>query len=129
MTTSGSGDRQNRWQTTNHQLRAQLRASKHCTGRFALECSEELCIGTIPDIVDVLVKDFGLEEGNYVQTPATHDVTEEELGPLDQVQHSKCRSQVCKMFVPQPRSNRFYIHRDRVYDKVRQIPRNRPLPS
>ena len=41
-----------------------------------------------PRQVDVLVKDLGLDQGNSVQTPATHDVTEEEPEPLDQVQQS-----------------------------------------
>ena len=37
--------------------------------------------------VDVLVKDLGLEElGNPVQTPAAHDVTDEEPKPLDRMQ-------------------------------------------
>ena len=39
-------------------------------------------------IPDVLVKDFGLEHGNSVQTPATPDVMEEdESEPLTQAQH------------------------------------------
>ena len=46
--------------------------------------------------VDVLVNDLVLEQGNSVQTPATHDVTEEEPDPLDQVQHSSYRSQVAR---------------------------------
>ena len=46
--------------------------------------SEELCISTI-------LKDLGLEQDNCVQTPATHDVTEEAPELLDQVQHSKYR--------------------------------------
>ena len=37
----------------------------------------------------VLVKDLGLENDNSVQTPATHDESEEEPEPLDQVQHFK----------------------------------------
>ena len=49
-----------------------------------------------------------------VQTPATHDVTEEEPEPLDQVQHSKYRSSSCKMFVPQSRSSGHNVHRERV---------------
>ena len=50
-----------------------------------------------PRHVDVLVKDLGLEHGNSVQTPATHDATdEEEPEPLDQVQHSKYMSQVAR---------------------------------
>ena len=48
--------------------------------------------------VDVLMKDFGLEQGNSVQTPATHDVTEGEPEPLHQVQHSKYKLQdVCTL--------------------------------
>ena len=35
-----------------------------------------------PRHVDVLVKDLGLEHGNSVQKPATHDVT------LEQIQHT-----------------------------------------
>ena len=38
-----------------------------------------------PRHVDVLVKDLGLEQGNSVQPPAMHDVTEGEPEPLDQV--------------------------------------------
>ena len=50
-----------------------------------------------PRHVDVLVKDFGLEHGNSVQTPATHDATvEKEPEPLSQVQHSKYKSQVAR---------------------------------
>ena len=42
---------------------------------------------------DVLVKDFGLEHGSSVQTPATHDATEEEEPePLSQVLHDVCSS-------------------------------------
>ena len=41
-----------------------------------------------PRHVDVLVKDLGLEQGNSVPTPATHDVTGEESEPLDQFLHS-----------------------------------------
>ena len=51
-----------------------------------------------PRHVDALVKDFGLEHGNSVQTPATHDATEEEQEPLDKNQHSKYRSQVVRCF-------------------------------
>ena len=54
-----------------------------------------------PRHVDVLVKDLGLEHGNSVQTPATHDATEEEApGPLSQVQHSKYRSHVARCLFP-----------------------------
>ena len=45
---------------------------------------------------DVLVKDLGLEQSNSVQTPATHDATEEEPEPLDHVQHSEYTSQVAR---------------------------------
>ena len=38
-----------------------------------------------PRQVDVLVIDLGLEQGNSVQTPETHDVTEEEPEPLQDV--------------------------------------------
>ena len=50
-----------------------------------------------PGHVDVLVKDFGLERGNSVQTPATPDATEEaESESLSQVQHHRHRSQVAR---------------------------------
>ena len=63
-----------------------------------------------PRHVDVLVKDFGLEQGNSVQTPAAHDVTEEEPELLDQVQHSKYRSQVGRcLFFRQDRVDITYI--------------------
>ena len=45
--------------------------------------------------VDVLVKDLGLEQGNFVQTPATHCVTEEEPELLAKQQ---MRIASCKMF-------------------------------
>ena len=44
----------------------------------------------------MLVKDLGLDQGNSVQTSATHGVIEEEPEPLDQGQHSKYRSQVAR---------------------------------
>ena len=47
-----------------------------------------------PRHVDMLVKDHGLEHGNSVQTPAVHDVTDEEPDPLDHMQSSHNRSQV-----------------------------------
>ena len=52
-----------------------------------------------PTHVELLVKDLGLEHGNSVQTPATHDATEEETELLDQVQHNKCRSQAARCLV------------------------------
>ena len=60
-----------------------------------------------PKHVDVLVKDLGLEHGNSVQTPATHDATgEEEPEPLSQVQHSKHSSQVERcLFLSQDRAD------------------------
>ena len=64
-----------------------------------------------PIHVDVLVKDLGLEHSNSVQTPATHDATEEE-GPerLSQVQHSKYRSQVARcVFLSQDRADITFI--------------------
>ena len=51
-----------------------------------------------PRRVGVVAKDLGLEHGNSVQTPATHDVTEEEPAPLDQVQHSRYKSLVERCF-------------------------------
>ena len=76
-----------------------------------------------PRHVDVLVKDFGLEQGNSVQTPAAHDVTEEEPELLDQVQHSKYRSQVGRcLFFSQDRVKLTYIEEC-------QNPHNRALPS
>ena len=49
-----------------------------------------------PRHVDVFARARGIEHGNTVQTPATHDVTEGEAKPLDHVQHSKYRSQVTR---------------------------------
>ena len=54
-----------------------------------------------PRHVDVLVKDFRLEHGNSVQTPATHDVTDEEPEPLNQHTTQKLQVASCMMFVPQ----------------------------
>ena len=44
----------------------------------------------------MLVKDLGLEHGNSVQPPATHDVKEEELEPL--VRKLQMQVACCKMF-------------------------------
>ena len=84
-----------------------------------------------PRHVDVLVKNLGLQQGNSVQTPATHDVTAEEPEPLNQVQHSKYKSQAarCKMFVLQSRWSRYSIHRARVMSKDVKPPRDRALPN
>ena len=61
----------------------------------------------------MLVKDFGLEHGNSVQTPATHDPTEEEPESLDEVQHSKYRSQVARrLFSSQDRADITFIVRE-----------------
>ena len=59
----------------------------------------------------MLVKDLGLEHGNFVQTPPTHDATEEEeLLPLSQVQHSKYRSQVARcLILSQDRADKTFI--------------------
>ena len=63
-----------------------------------------------PRHVDVLVKDQGLERGNSVQTLATHDVTEEEVEPLDQMQSSKYRAQVARcLFFSQDRADITFI--------------------
>ena len=68
-----------------------------------------------PRHVDVLLKDFGLEQGNSVQTPARHDVTEEEPEPLDQVQHGRFLSRVARcLFLSQDRAD---VHRARVMSK------------
>ena len=56
-----------------------------------------------PRHVDVLVKDFGLEHGNSVQTAAAPDAAqEEEAEPLSQDQHHKYRSQVARCLFLQP---------------------------
>ena len=64
-----------------------------------------------PRHVDVLVKDFGLEGGNSVQTPATLDVAEEEESePLSQDQHHRYRSQVARcLFLSQDRADLTFI--------------------
>ena len=64
----------------------------------------------------MLVKGLGHEEGNSVQTPATHDVIEEEPEPLDQVQHSRYKSEVASVFSSQDRVD-INIHRERVMSK------------
>ena len=59
-----------------------------------------------PRHVDVLVKDLGFEQGTSVQTPAVHDVTDEEPEPMDQVRHSEYRSQVARcLFFSQDRAD------------------------
>ena len=88
-----------------------------------------------PRHVDVLVKDLGLEQSNSVQTPATHDVTEEEPEPLDQVQHSKYKSQVASsLFLSQDRANITFIvnencqrmsnHTQQSFAKLKRLVRN-----
>ena len=71
-----------------------------------------------PRHVDVLVKDLGLEQGNSVQWPVTHDVThdvrEGEPVLLDQVQQSKYRSQVASCLLGSSGQN---IHCERVMSK------------
>ena len=44
----------------------------------------------------MLVEDLGLEKSNSVQTLETYDVTEDEPEPLDQVQHSRYKSQLVR---------------------------------
>ena len=63
-----------------------------------------------PRHVGQLVKDLGPEQGNSVRTPAMHDVTDEEPEPLDQVQHSKHKSQVARcLFLSQDREDITFI--------------------
>ena len=58
----------------------------------------------------MFVKDVGLEHGNSVQPPATHDVTEEKPEALDQVQHIKYRPQVARcLFLSQDRADTTFI--------------------
>ena len=64
----------------------------------------------VPRLIDVLVKDLGLEHGRLVQTPAVHDVTDQEPEPLDQTQSSQYRSQVARcLFLSQDRSDITFI--------------------
>ena len=68
-----------------------------------------------PRHIDVLVKELGLENGNTVQTPAAPIAAERrgfrsvESNPAPQIQVTGCQ-----MLVPQPRSSRHNIHRERV---------------
>ena len=102
-------------QTKNHQLRVNREHQSITEGGIGE--SVALVYLHNPRHIDVLVKDLGLEQGNSVQTPATHDVTEEELEPLDQAQHSKYGSQVARcLFFSQDRAD-INIHRDRVMSK------------
>ena len=62
----------------------------------------------------MLVKDYGLEHGNSVQTPATPDVVEEEESePLRQVQQEQYRSQVARCLFLKSGQSRHNIHRER----------------
>ena len=102
VTTSCSRDRQTGRGVSNQEKNHQLRVSgaAGCTGE-----NEETVCQHHPRHVDVLVKDLRLEQADSVQTPATHNVTEEELEPLDQVQHSRERSQVARcLFFSQDRA-------------------------
>ena len=66
----------------------------------------------------MLVEDLGLEHGNSVQTPATHDATEEEApGPLSQGSAQQVQVTGCTMFVPQPRSSGHNVLCERVASK------------
>ena len=58
------------------------------------------------------MKDLGLEHGHSVQTPATHDATEEEPEPSDQVPQSKYRTQVttCLLFSQDRADVTFMVH-------------------
>ena len=63
-----------------------------------------------PRHVDVLVKGLGLERGTSLQTPAVHDVTDEEPEPLDQMQTSKYRSQLARrLFLSQDRADMSFV--------------------
>ena len=70
-----------------------------------------------PRHVDVFVKDFGLEQGNSVQTSPTHDVTERRAGADGPSSTQQIQVASCKMFVPQSTSSRYNIHPERVMSK------------
>ena len=67
-----------------------------------------------PRHADGLVKDLGLEHGNSVQTPATHDATKEEPEPLHQVQTKQVQVAGYKIFVLQSKSSGHDTHCERV---------------
>ena len=71
-----------------------------------------------PRHVDVFVKDFGLEQGNSVQTSATHDVTERRAGVDGPSSTQQIQVARCKMFVPQSRASRYNVHWERVLSKA-----------
>ena len=51
-----------------------------------------------PRHVGVLLKGLGLEQVNSVQTPATHDVTDEEVEPFNSSSTQQLQVARCKMF-------------------------------
>ena len=67
-----------------------------------------------PRHVDVLVKDLGHEQGNAVQTPATHWRDRRRAGAVGSRSTQQLQVASCKMFVPQSISSRYNIHRERV---------------
>ena len=70
-------------QSKNHQLRV-AREHQSIEQKVTLGEKRGIVYQHDPRLVDVLVKELGLEQGNSVQTPATHDATEEEESePLD----------------------------------------------
>ena len=71
-----------------------------------------------PRRVDVFVKDFGLEQGNSVQTSPTHDVTERRAGADGPSSTQQIQVARCKMFVPQSRASRYNVHLERVLSKA-----------
>ena len=72
-----------------------------------------------PRHVDVIVKKLGLERGNSVNTPATHDLTETDEEPLDQAQHRKYSSQVARcLFLSEDRADITFIVNEIVSEDV-----------
>ena len=67
-----------------------------------------------PRHVDVLVKDFGLERGNSLQTPAVHDVTNDKREPIGPNAIQPLQVASCKMFVLHSRSSRHNMNSERV---------------
>ena len=63
---------------------------------------------------DVLVKELGLERGNSVQTPVTHDATEGEGRAVGSSSAQQVQVASCKMFVPQSRSSGHNVLCERV---------------
>ena len=89
----------------------QRKASRHGTG-YCTRVQRGVADQHDPTDVDALVKDLGLEHGKSVQTPAVHDVTDDEPEPLDQTQSSNHRSQVARcLFFSQDRADNIRCER------------------